>query len=92
MTGRLVEWLGGLDNSAQRVSISSGARSSRAADIFDTGQKYVQEHGFTDFERGVLGHGVGLQNYEPAYIGPNNDRELESGMVLAIELSYYVKG
>jgi Xaa-Pro aminopeptidase len=77
---------------AQEAMLGEVKPGTRASDIFETGQKYVQEHGFPDFERGVLGHGVGLQNHEPPYIGPNNDRELEPGMVLAIELPYYVEG
>jgi Xaa-Pro dipeptidase len=50
--------------------------------------------GFTNYSRGHLGHSVGLTQHfeEPPFIAPGETRKLVPGMVLSLELPYYVYG
>ncbi len=50
--------------------------------------------GFTNYSRGHLGHSVGLtQNFEePPFIAPDEYRRIAPGMVLSLELPYYLYG
>jgi Xaa-Pro aminopeptidase len=63
-----------------------------AAELFNVGQSAVRENGYPNYERGHVGHGVGLFHQEPPMLSPDNDRELEAGMVLAVEIPMHFEG
>ncbi len=64
------------------------------AEIFAAGTASMLDAGFTTFSRGHLGHSDGLtQNFEEApFIAPGESRPLVAGMVLSLELPYYLRG
>jgi Xaa-Pro aminopeptidase len=64
------------------------------AEIHAVGTRAMHAAGFTNFSRGHLGHSVGLtQNFEePPFIAPDEPRPLAAGMVLSLELPYYIYG
>lgn len=64
------------------------------AQLYATGTDAIRAAGFRNYTRGHLGHSVGLtQRFEePPFIAPGEKRPLVAGMVLSIELPYYLYG
>ena len=64
------------------------------AELYATGAAAMHKAGFTNYSRGHLGHSLGLtQRFEePPFIAPNEHRPVVAGMVLAIEMPYYIYG
>ena len=64
------------------------------AEIYAAGTQAMAKAGFVNFSRGHLGHSLGLtQNFEePPFIAPDETRPLVPGMVLSLELPYYIYG
>jgi Xaa-Pro aminopeptidase len=64
------------------------------AELYATGAGAMHSAGFTNYSRGHLGHSLGLtQRFEePPFIAPDEHRPVVAGMVLAIEMPYYVYG
>ena len=54
----------------------------------------MRQAGFASYSRGHLGHSVGLaHNYEePPFISADETRPLAPGMVVSVELPYYLLG
>lgn len=63
----------------------------RASDVFRTGQEAVRRT-FPQYWRHQIGHGTGIIPHEPPRISPENDKPLRAGMVLNIEIPYYIYG
>ena len=63
-------------------------------DIWAVGTERMRAAGFANYSRGHLGHSVGLaHNYEePPFIAVNEARPLAPGMVVSVELPYYLLG
>ena len=62
--------------------------------IWQAGTRAMREAGFGNYSRGHLGHSVGLaHHYEEApFISATESRPLAPGMVISIELPYYLLG
>ncbi len=45
--------------------------------------------GIPQYKRHHVGHGIGLEIYEPPMLVPHSDFELQPGMVLCVETPYY---
>lgn len=63
-------------------------------DVWAIGTERMRAAGFVNYSRGHLGHSVGLaHNYEePPFIAANEARPLAAGMVVSVELPYYLLG
>src|SRR5215217_3539717 len=63
-------------------------------DVWAVGTERMRAAGFANYSRGHLGHSVGLaHNYEePPFIPANEARPLAPGMVVSVELPYYLLG
>jgi Xaa-Pro aminopeptidase len=63
-------------------------------DVWAVGTERMRAAGFANYSRGHLGHSVGLaHNYEePPFIAANEARPLAPGMVVSVELPYYLLG
>lgn len=61
------------------------------SDIFKTVERIVQDNGYPRYNRGHVGHSVGIDTFheEPPYLGPEEHTPLEAGMVLALETPFY---
>ena len=59
-------------------------------DLFKLGMDIVQKK-YPNFKRPNLGHNLGVFVHEEPDIGPN-EVTLEPGMILAVEVPYYVPG
>lgn len=66
---------------------------ARMCDIFHAGQDAVRRRGMEWFTRGHVGHTMGLGMGEmPPFLAPKENRQLEPGMVMALEIPLYVRG
>ncbi len=63
-------------------------------DVWAVGTERMRTAGFANYSRGHLGHSVGLaHNYEePPFIAADEARPLARGMVVSVELPYYLLG
>lgn len=71
-----------------RAELKPG-RSCR--EVFAVAQAYVRSHGYPSYTRGHFGHSVGLDSFteEPPFISVDEERVLEPGMVMAVEVPFY---
>ncbi len=70
-------------------AMKSGAPVSR---IFDIAVRATREAGILHYQRHHVGHGIGLEPYDPPTIAPGSDTVLEPGMVFCVETPYYEHG
>lgn len=75
-----------------KIGIETIRHGVAAKDVFNKSVLRVRETGIPGFERTHVGHGIGLETYDPPTLGPDNDSLLESGMVINLELPYYEIG
>ena len=77
---------------AQEKVIKNIGPGGYASKLFHIGQEYVRSHGYPQYNRTMIGHGTGIETEEDPFISPNSNVVLQPGMVLSIELPYYIKG
>lgn len=63
-----------------------------AKDVFEAAVEATREAGIPHYRRHHVGHGVGLDTYDPPLLGPSAETPLEAGMVFEIETPYYELG
>ncbi len=78
-------------NEAQSRVIQAIKPGVRASDLFYIGQEYVRSSGYPHYTRTMIGHGVGIETEEDPFISPQSSAVLTEGMVLAIEIPFYIK-
>jgi Xaa-Pro aminopeptidase len=78
---------GGLETAVAAVT-AGGA----AARVFDMAMSAVRANGLSQYERGDIGHGIGLEPHEPPDLASGSGTPLEMGEVLCLETSYYEIG
>jgi Xaa-Pro aminopeptidase len=60
--------------------------------IFETAMRVTREQGMPHYERHHVGHGIGLEPYDPPTINAATHTALEPGMVFCVETPYYEHG
>lgn len=70
-------------------SIRSGAHTQK---VFQDCMTSVRENGIPGYNRSHVGHGIGLETYDPPNLSLNDAWQLEKGMVINLELPYYEIG
>jgi Xaa-Pro dipeptidase len=60
--------------------------------LFDVTVEAVREAGVPHYRRHHVGHGIGVEIYDPVLITPDNDDCLEEGTVVNFETPYYEFG
>ncbi|EAY30237.1 Xaa-Pro dipeptidase, putative [Microscilla marina ATCC 23134] len=63
-----------------------------AAEVYSIGMQAARENGLPDIKRKHIGHGIGIDMYEPPSISPNETLSLEAGMVFELEVLFYELG
>jgi Xaa-Pro dipeptidase len=63
-----------------------------ASHVFSEAVDRVRAEGIPHYRRHHVGHGIGLETYEPPILSPNTDIPLEAGMVFEVETPYYELG
>jgi len=64
----------------------------KTAEIFRVAMDTVRREGIPHYERGHVGHGIGINNYDAPDLAPASAEVLEEGMVLCVETPYYELG
>lgn len=70
---------------ALRPGVSAGA-------IFEAAVSATRQAGIPHYERNHVGHGIGIELYDPPIIVANEEIAVEEGMVLNVETPYYSLG
>jgi Xaa-Pro dipeptidase len=60
-----------------------------AGQIFDETVKVVQQAGISHYRRHHVGHGIGVEVYDPPLLAAGQPAIIEAGMVINIETPYY---
>jgi len=86
----------------QRAALAHARSGIRASELFETTVATIRELGISDYKRHHCGHGIGIAVYDPPLVQPHgyrdmfgigsNDPVLENGMVINLEMPYYVLG
>ncbi|VFN03224.1 MAG: Xaa-Pro aminopeptidase [Candidatus Kentron sp. G] len=76
----------------QKAALNAIRPGVAAADVYHTGMDAARRSGLPEIRRKHIGHGVGIDMYEPPSIGPNETLVLEPGMVFELEVLFYEFG
>jgi Xaa-Pro aminopeptidase len=60
--------------------------------IFGVAMRVTRAHGIPHYQRHHVGHGIGLEPYDPPTINATTNTPLEPGMVFCVETPYYEHG
>lgn len=61
-------------------------------EFFDRVMACVRDRGIPHYRRHHLGHGIGVEVYDPPLLAPGDEHVIEAGMVLNVETPYYELG
>jgi Xaa-Pro dipeptidase len=76
----------------ERAAIAAMKPGVPVSNIFDIAVRVTREAGLTHYERHHVGHGIGLEPYDPPTINAATATTLEPGMVFCVETPYYEHG
>ncbi|KAA9144544.1 aminopeptidase P family protein [Microbacterium lushaniae] len=76
---------------AQKRARDALVPGARIGDAFTAAMSYVHESGYPTFNRGHVGHSIGIDTFheEPPFISPACDVLVRPGMVFAVEVPTY---
>ena len=74
---------------AGMAAMKPGVAVSR---IFEVAVKATRENGMPHYQRHHVGHGIGLEPYDPPTLNAATETPLELGMVFCVETPYYEHG
>lgn len=77
---------------ALEAGIAAAQLGQAVNDIFESSMAVWADAGCAHVKRHHTGHGLGLQAHEAPMIKPGNTDILQAGIVLAVEVPYYVQG
>ena len=77
---------------AQTASMELGRPGTPCQDMDRAARKVISDAGYGSFFTHRLGHGLGMDGHEPAYLVEGNAIRLEPGMVFTIEPGIYQPG
>lgn len=78
---------------AHDAALAAVRPGNRFCDVFRAGMEAMHAAGFGTYLRGHIGHSIGLDPLEETpVISAEETRTLEPGMVLAVELPWYIDG
>ncbi len=77
---------------ALQAGLAALKPGAKAKDVFNAALAVWHQSGFEHVRRHHVGHGLGLEPHEPPGLKPDNETIIEPGMVIAIEVPYYVYG
>ncbi len=74
---------------AEMAAMKPGVPAGR---IFEAAMKATRENGMPHYQRHHVGHGIGLEPYDPPTLNAATEMPLEPGMVFCVETPYYEHG
>jgi Xaa-Pro aminopeptidase len=63
-----------------------------ASQVYEATMKAVKDNGIPHYQRHFVGHGIGIEVYDPPLVTPTADTALEENMIFCIETPYYEFG
>ena len=76
----------------ERAAIEAMKPGIPASQLFDVAVRATRAAGIPHYQRHHVGHGIGLEPYDPPTIAPGSETVLEPGMVFCVETPYYEHG
>jgi len=76
----------------EKAAIAAMRPGVPVSQIFETAMRVARENGMPHYERNHVGHGIGLEPYDPPTINAAAGLALEPGMVFCVETPYYEHG
>jgi Xaa-Pro aminopeptidase len=76
----------------EKAAIAAMKPGMPVSQIFEIGMKVTREAGMPHYQRNHVGHGIGLEPYDPPTINAAGQTVLEPGMVFCVETPYYEHG
>ncbi|MEM4334708.1 MAG: Xaa-Pro peptidase family protein [Candidatus Caldarchaeum sp.] len=77
---------------AEKLLIENAKPGVKASDLHAVAEKYVREKLDPRYSRGNVGHGVGVELYDPPEISASDHTPLAPGMTLSLEVPYHKFG
>ncbi len=76
----------------ERAAIAAMKPGVPVNQIFEIGMRVTRDAGMPHYKRNHVGHGIGLEPYDPPTINAATATALEPGMVFCVETPYYEHG
>jgi Xaa-Pro aminopeptidase len=76
----------------EKAAIAAMKPGVPVSEIFDVGVRVTRANGMPHYQRHHVGHGIGLEPYDPPTINATTSTPLEPGMVFCVETPYYEHG
>src|SRR5439155_1379430 len=76
----------------ERAAIAAMKPGVPVSRLFDVAVRVTRENGLPHYQRHHVGHGIGLEPYDPPTINATTTTALEAGMVFCVETPYYEHG
>jgi Xaa-Pro aminopeptidase len=76
----------------ERAAIAAMKPGVPVSQLFDVAVRVTRESGLPHYQRHHVGHGIGLEPYDPPTINAATNTALEPGMVFCVETPYYEHG
>jgi len=76
----------------EKAAIAAMRPGVPVSQIFETAMRVTREQGIPHYQRLHVGHGIGLEPYDPPTINAAASMPLEPGMVFCVETPYYEHG
>jgi Xaa-Pro aminopeptidase len=76
----------------ERAAIGAMKPGVPVSRLFDVAVRATREAGLPHYRRHHVGHGIGLEPYDPPTINAATETALEPGMVFCVETPYYEHG
>jgi Xaa-Pro dipeptidase len=73
----------------ERAAIAAMKPGVPVSEIFELATKVTREQGIPHYQRNHVGHGIGLEPYDPPTISGATATPLEPGMVFCVETPYH---
>jgi Xaa-Pro aminopeptidase len=76
----------------ERAAIAAMKPGVPVSQLFELAVRVTRENGLPHYQRHHVGHGIGLEPYDPPTINAGTSTALEPGMVFCVETPYYEHG
>jgi Xaa-Pro dipeptidase len=76
----------------ERAAIAAMKPGVPASRLFDVAVRVTRDSGLPHYQRHHVGHGIGLEPYDPPTLNATTETALEAGMVFCVETPYYEHG
>lgn len=76
----------------EKAAIAAMKPGVAVRELFDLAVRVTRENGMPHYQRHHVGHGIGLEPYDPPTINAATSTTLEPGMVFCVETPYYEHG